>query len=404
MDPEIEDELETNADAPPSLRDTLSQALRQSNEEPAGDVEESAIEQPAEPAEGETQEQADQRARDAEGRFAKEKKKPVEKPVVTTKPVVKPAAVVKPGAKPAVAAAKPVPGAVPTSAPGAAAAAVEMKAPQAWRGPAKEVWASLPEAARVEVLRREKEITTQLTAFGEDRKYAQSMKQAFAPFEAHIAAEGSHPAQTIQRLMGTALALRTAPPAHKAALVADMITTFGVPLEGLVAALQGKAPPPGQEGQQQPQHVDPAAIVKQVREGLMKELGTQRETQLLAKSEAEVSAYLEKQPMHGLDGTDYSAEIRETMADLIDAAGKRKSTISLEKAYNLAARSHPEVSKVMAQKERAITATKANASTSRARVAASSVRHESATQPVGKADATSLRGALEAARDKHSER
>ncbi len=362
-------------------------------EAPGGEVAAPELEA-AEPLEGETQEQADQRARDAAtGQFTKAPKKPAAKPAVTTKPTVKPttavkSAVVKPGVV--------APGAKPVVSP--AAVPGEMKAPQAWRGPAKETWAQLPEAARVEVLRREKEIATQLQGVGEDRKYAGTMRQAFQPFEAQIRAEGSTPEAAIGKLMNTAMLLRTGPPHLKAHAIADMITTYGIPLEPLVAALQGKPPPADQ--QHQPQHVDPASIAQQVEQALMKRLGSQRDTQLLAKSEAEVATFLEKQPMHGLDGVDHGEDIRETMADLIDVAAKRGLKMTLESAYTLAARAHPEVSKVLERHEAAAKATKANASTSRARVASSSVRNSPTTQPVGKTGG-SLRDHLNAAVEQH---
>lgn len=383
IEPEIE---ETTDDAPLSLRDSLNEAFETTSEppEPRADV-------VTEPNEGETQEQADARARDEKGQFAKEKKV---KPVVTAKPVVKPApvvakaaAVVKPGTVP-----------VPTSAP------IEMKAPQSFRGPAKEAWAQTPEAVRVEVLRREKEISNQLTGIAEERKWAGTMKAAFAPYEAQIRAEGSTPDQTIANLMGTAQLLRTGPAHLKAQAVAQIITTYGVPLEGLVQALStpgAGGQPAGQPAQQQPQHVDPAAIAKQVREDLMKELGSQRDAGLVARAEAEVSTQLDGKAMHGLDGTDYSEGIRQDMADIIERGAARGLQITLDQAYGRAAREHPEVSKVLAKQARAAEATKANASTTRARAATVSVRNQPATQPVGKADSSNLRSALEAAMEQH---
>lgn len=380
-------DTETTQDTAVSLRDTLSQVFDAHTEEP--DVEQpEPVEQPAaEPLEGETQEQADARARDEAGRFTKQSKKSAVKPG--------PKVELKPSVKPTVQPAQ-TKSPVPTSAQ---PAVPEMKAPQAWREPTKKLWSQLPEPVRVEVLRREKEIATQLTTFGEERKYAQTMRQAFAPFEAHIAAEGSHPAQTIRNLMQTALALRTAPPAHKAALVADMINQFGVPLDHLVAALEGKQPAPGQH--QAPQQVDPAAIAKQVEERLLQQLGSKREEALAAKVQGELDAFLQDKPMHGLDGSDYGEEIRETMADLIDAAVKRKSTITLDKAYSMAARMHPEVSKVLERTEQAAKAAKANASTQRARAASSSVRNSPTTQPVKQSGGNSLRDRLSEAWEQH---
>lgn len=388
MDPN-ETEVETN-DAPLSLRDSLSQAFDSSSDEPA------AVADPVEPEGDETAAEAAQRVRDEAGRFAKEKAAPK----VTTKPTVKPA-VVKPTpmAKPVAG----VPGAKPLGV--TPPAGVDMKAPQSFRGPAKEAWAQTPETVRVEVLKREKEIATQLAGIGEERKYAGTMKAAFAPFEAQIRAEGSTPEAAIGKLMNTAMALRTAPPAHKAKLVAGMISDFGIPLEHLVAELQGQGSrQPAQEQPQHQQQVDPAAIAEQVRAQLMQQFGTQRDTALVARAETEVSSFLDSQPMHGLDGADYSDEIRADMADIIERASGRGSTITLERAYSLAAREHPEVSKVLSKQERAAGAAKANASTQQARVAASSVRNQPATQPVTRADSSNLRSALEASFDAASER
>ena len=377
-------ETEVDTDAAPSLRDTLSAQFEETPEPIAAEV----VEPAAEPADTETAAEAAQRARDEAGRFAKEKAAKTGKPVTAAKPApvaVKP--VLRPGS------------AVAPVAP--AAVAVEMKAPQSWRGPAKETWAALPEAARVEVLRREKEHATALTTFAEDRKFAGTMRETLRPFEAQIRAEGSTPERAIGNLMNTALALRTAPPAHKADLVAGMLSDFNVPLDLLVRAIEarqgGQPAPQGQPQHQAPQQFDPNQFAAQVEQRLMAKLGAQRESQLVAKYTAETEGFLEKQPMHGPDGTDFGADIREDMADIIERAAKRGSTITLEQAYNLAARQHPEVSKVLTQRDRAASATKTQVSTQRARAAAVSVRNQPATQPVARNDGNSLRDTLEAA-------
>ena len=367
-------DTETTTEAP-SIRDSLNAAIEESVEEApavADDVSTPA-EVEAAPSE-ETPAEAAARARDEAGRFAKGEKKPEAK-----------AAPAKPVAKVLGAPVAPV---VPT--------APEMKAPQSWRGPAKETWAALPEAARVEVLRREKEIATQLATVGEERKFAQSMRAQFAPYEAQIRAEGSTPEKAIGNLLNTAMALRTAPPAHKAELVAGIIQTYGIPLEHLVASLQGQRLPETAQ-RQAPQHVDPATIAHQVEKQLMERLAAQRETQMVSRYTSETEAFLEKQAMHGLDGSDFSHEIREDMADIIERATRRGSTMTLEQAYTLAARQHPEVSKVLAARERQASQAKASASTQRARAAAVSVRNSPATAPVSRGESQDLRSTLEAA-------
>ena len=91
------------------------------------------------------------------------------------------------------------------------------------------------------------------------------------------------------------------------------------------------------------------------------------------------------------------------MADIIERAARRGSQITLEQAYTLAARQHPEVSKVLAAKERQSQQAKASASTQRARQAAVSVRSSPATVPV-KDGGQSLRDTLEAAYEANSGR
>lgn len=390
LDP-IETEETDSATATPSLREALDASYDAAAEEegvgePAPPADAKAG--PAEAREGETQEEANQRARDDAGRFAKEKKaaKPAVKPVVTAKPVVKPGAVAKPGAQPI----------VPTSAQ---QAEPQMKPPQSFRGPAKEAWGQTPEPVRVEILRREKEFGTALAGFAEDRKYSSSMRQAFAPFEAQIRAEGSTPDQTITNLMSTALLFRTGAPHMKAQAVAQIINDFGVPLEGLVAALSGQQPPPGQQAQRQaPQHVDPAAIAAQVEKQLMERLGTQRDAGLVARAEQDIASGLDGKAMHGLDGTDYSDAIRQDMADIIERAAARGLPLTLEEAYGRAAREHPEVSKVLERQKASAAATKKNQSTQQVRAAASSVRSNPATTPVSsRGQGRSLREELESA-------
>jgi len=373
----------------PSLRDALESAFESQPEAPvvADDVTpEAPIETEAAP------EKPVASGRDESGRFTKKAvEAPAPKSAETPKAAAKPVVPVTPVA--------PLQGEVKPATP--AAPAAEMKAPQSWRGPAKETWAQLPEAARVEVLRREKEIARELANVGEERKVAQAFRQAVAPYEAMIRAEGSTPERAVGNLLQTAMALRTAPPAHKAQLVASLISDFGVPLDGLVAALQGQ---PVAHQQQAAPMVDPGTIAQQVEQRLMQQLAAQREQVLLAKATQETDSFLDSKPVHGPDGTDYSDDIRDAMADILERAARRGSTITLERAYSLAAREHPEVSKVLERQERAASAAQAQASTQRARAAAVSVRSSPSTRPVVKGDATDLRGTLEAAFDAYSGR
>lgn len=272
----------------------------------------------------------------------------------------------------------------------------ELKPPQSWKSTAREKWNTLAPEVREEVLRIERETKQAIAAHAAEKKYAQSFREVVTPYEAQIRAEGSTPERAVQNLLQTALALRTAPPAHKAELMAETLITYGVPLEHLVASLErrlsGQPAPRQPQGQQfQPQSLDPASIAKQVREELMSSLEKQRESQAIERGLSEVEVF-------GAD-KEFFDDLREDMADIIDRANNRGSPITLEQAYNRAAREHPEASKVFEQREAASRAAKANASTQRSRNAASSVRSSPAVNPGSVGRELSRREVIEKAWD-----
>lgn len=356
--------VETTTAEAPSIRESLQAAFDK------GSKPDAVADDVSTP---ETEEQKAERARDEAGRFAKAK---AEKEAKSTK-----------GPKVEV---KPTLGKVAPNEP-PAPSVTEMKAPQSLRGPAREHWAATPEPVKLEMLRREKEVAQVLSQTAEDRKFAASVRQTVSPFEAQIRAEGGEPVKVIGNLLNTAQALRTAPPAHKAMLVAGIIRDFGVPLDGLVAALQGQPVPQGQ-AQQQAAPVDANTIAAQV----IKQLTQGREEQLVAQAAEEADGFLSDKATHGPDGTDYAEQIREDMADLIDRATRRGFAITLEQAYTQAAAQHPEVSKV--QRPAVTAPAKAPVvSTQRARQASSSVRSSPTAAPSLTAKPTDLRGTIQAA-------
>lgn len=381
-------EVETTTDDAPDIRDALSAAFDSTErgdappETPPADA--PLPDAPEEKAEKPT----GQRTRDDSGRFAKAQQAAEAKAAKAQEAALKSAAERTAAGVVAPADVKPT-----------AVAPAALKAPQSWTPVARETWGKLPPEAQAEIHRREREVATTLQESAGERKYAQSIKQALSPYEAQMRAEGSNPVQAIERLFNTALALRTAPPAHKAKMVADIITGYGVPLDHLVQYLGGAASQGGSQPSNQapPAYVDPNAIVAQVRQQVMGEFTQQRQvrdTQEAAETLASFEASHE-----------FYEDLREDMADLVDLRTKRNLPVDLEAIYNLAARQHPDISKVFEQREAAARAAKANASTQRSRAAASSIRSSPATAPASSGqNAKDLRGVLEASFDAHSGR
>lgn len=368
-------------DKAPSLRDAISEAFDEAetpevevDDSPAPEPVEAAADAPedtTEPAEASTTTAAE-KARDEAGRFAKAKAaaKPAAKPVAPAK-VQKggglqsagqavppqgragaPAPVVPPGGAPAAGAA---PGAPP---------ALDAKPPPSWSPAARETWATLPPAARAEVVKREREVVTALQASDVARKFQTEFQAAVGPYEGMIRAEGGNPVAAAASLFQTAAALRTAPPAIKAQIVAGIIRDFRVDVDGVASALDGQPMPQ----QQQQQFRDPRfdQLMAQLQQAQQQRSQTFLDTQHRTVAEFE-------------DAHEFTNDVREDMADVLELTAKRGLSLSLDEAYARAIALHPEISSVLQQREAAQAAGKAQASTQRARAAASSVR----SQPTG---------------------
>lgn len=297
----------------------------------------------------------DARRRDSTGRFTK-----TEAPAVkTATPMPKGAGVSDVSPKTANATAVPAQGTSTPSAP-------ELKAPQAWKPAAREKWAAIPPEIQAEIVRVENETKTGLREASEAKRFAQEFARTVAPYEGMIRSEGSDPLRAVSNLLQTAAALRTAPPAHKAQLVANLIQAFGVPIEALDAALVGQAPAQAAQqggGQYRDPRVDQLlASLQQAQE--------QRSQSLSQSAAKEVAEFQAKE---------FFEDVRQDVADLLEMASRRGIALSLEEAYNRALKMHPEISGVLAQREAAKSAANGNPSTQRARAAASTVK----SQPSG---------------------
>lgn len=380
-----------------SIRDSLVAAVEHhagtgdTQTAPAATVESAHVEAPAAEAGGGEQDGAADaqpaEGRDDKGRYATRTPKPAA-PLKT--PVPKPApTVVPPGAKP--------PAAV--GAPGAATAQPEapkpgvppVKAPQSWTHAEREVWANVPPEAQRAILRREREADHALKGAAQHRQIAERFNEVVSPYLGMIQAEGGDPFTATASVLQTAAALRTAPPLHKAHLIASLVHQFAIPIDALDAALAGQAPTPGAQGQTQP--IDPDALLRQAEERVMQRLQQQGTTVRQSKAQQELQAFVDSGKAEFID----DPKVRSFMSALLGTAGQQQVALSLEDAYNQAVRMHPELSQVLKQRESAqqatATAATAAAATQRAKAAAASVRTTPASPQAPRAD-DSIRGSL----------
>ena len=239
------------------------------------------------------------------------------------------------------------------------------KAPASWRPAVREHWAKLPPEVQVEVTKRERETAVALQESAGARRLAEQVQQVTAPYMPFLRAEGVEPLQAINSLLSHAQVLRQGTPEVKGKAIAQWIQQFGVPLEAINAALPGAQPGASPTS---PPTIDPRAIAQQVRQDLLQErqvFEQQRQAQVVQDFVAS--------PQH-----EFIGEVREDMADLLDGAARRGVALSLDEAYSRACRAHPEVSKIMQQREAARASETARAATQRTRAASSSIR----SQPV----------------------
>jgi len=267
------------------------------------------------------------------------------------------------------------------------------KAPASWKPDVREHWATLPEGVRSEISRRESEVQRTLQESADARKNYDVMMKTIAPYEAFIKAEGSNPIQAIDNLMSTAARLRTGTGPELATMVAGIVKQFGVGrfgnnfIEMLDSALAGQAPQ-----QHSPQHSELEQVLNQrlapVQQMLTQFQQAQLQQQQFVQQQAvnEVEQFLAK--------AEFGNDVREDMADLLEAAQRRGQNLSLSDAYKKAVMMNDTVRNVLAQRSKAQQARGATQAAQKARSAAVSV---SGSAPVGamQQDPTDVRSAIE---------
>ncbi len=210
------------------------------------------------------------------------------------------------------------------------------RAPQSWTPAEREKWAALPDDIKTRVMTRERQIQQTLQETTEARKFAEAVSQAVNPYMAMIQSEGGTPVTAIASLFQTAGALRTAPPAQKAQLVASLVKQFGIDVGMLDQALVGQGPQVDPMEERINQRVNQAIAPIQQR---YQQMEMQQQQEMQAQSQAAKDAvenFINSQP--------YGDVVRADMADIMDYATRRGMPMTLEQCYRKACELHPEVS------------------------------------------------------------
>lgn len=268
------------------------------------------------------------------------------------------------------------------------------RAPASWRPEAREHWAQLPDNVRAEVARREVEVQRTLQETAEARKTAEAVMKTIAPYEVFIKAENSNPLQAIDNLMSTAARLRTGTAPELATMVAGIVQQFGVGRFGNAFIDQLDSALAGQTPKVDPQQAALDQVLNQRLAPMQSMLQQFQQAQVAQQQRAAEAAQNEVSQF--LNQAEFGEDVREDMADLLEAAQRRGQTLTLADAYKKACMMNDSVRSVVSQRMKAQGAQQHTQAAQKARQAAVSV---SGAAPVGslKQDPTDVRSAIEAA-------
>jgi len=273
---------------------------------------------------------------------------------------------------------------------------VTERAPTSWTQEAKGEWAKLPLGVRQEVLKREKEITEALGQSADARNLMTTMDQMVAPYIPRMRANNVHPLQAIRNLLEVDNLLATAPQAQRASFLAKAIKDYGIDINELDSALAGQI-----KGIANPSAGINEAVQAAI-QPLLQPIQDWQRAQAAETIRTQNEAIAKVQKMELDPQYEFFQEVRDYMADIVEMQAKRGLAITPEEAYTLAIQTHPEISKIVAERrdqDAARTAlTRGTEAAQRLRGAAvsvgSSVPVGTQAQPNG---AMSLRDTIEAA-------
>jgi len=224
---------------------------------------------------------------------------------------------------------------------------VNARGPASWKPDVREKWNALPPEVKVEVLRRETETSRALQESSDARKFVDQFHQVAAPYQHYIALEGNDPMKAFGDYLRTASLLRGGTPMEKANAVASAITTYGIDVQMLDTALSQvlRGAPAQVQQQQNPQQFRDPRLDELL--GQMQARQASEEQEIATELAAEVEAFAAKPENEFFD------DLRGDIGDLLRFAASRNQKMTLQEAYDKAAKLHPTVSSIVEQRGKA---------------------------------------------------
>ena len=210
----------------------------------------------------------------------------------------------------------------------------ENRAPSSWSAKVREKWKDLPQEVRQEVLRREEAHANGVRKLQEEFQPVKQFTEALGGVIQEAANVGLPPVQFIHNMARAEYSLRNGSPEQRMEALFALADQYGLPLRQFVNVPQAQQP------SQQAQTIPP-----QIQQEL--EASRQFRQQFEQQTRAQQEQTVQRQVQEFAAKNEFFEDVRDIMADLMDANPNR----TLEQAYEQAIWAHPEVRQVMLQRQ-----------------------------------------------------
>ena len=210
----------------------------------------------------------------------------------------------------------------------------ENRAPSSWSAKVREHWKDLPQEVRQEVLRREEAHANGVRKLQEEFQPVKQFTESLGGVIQEAANVGLPPVQFIHNMARAEYSLRNGSPEQRMEALFSLADQYGLPLRQFVNVPQGQQP--SQQAQ---------AIPPQIQQEL--EASRQFRQQYEQQTRAQQEQTIQRQVQDFAKENEFFEDVRELMADLMDANPSR----TLKDAYEQAIWAHPEVRQVLLQRQ-----------------------------------------------------
>lgn len=214
----------------------------------------------------------------------------------------------------------------------------EVAPPAGWKGVVKQRWKELPADVKQEIARRERDYAVGIQQYAETAKRASDYDRLLSPYQSLFVANGTSPVQGLQNILQTAASLQMGSASNKAKIVGDLIAQYGVDIQALDNYLsEGVVPENNQEEDRLNKLLEER--LAPVNHLIQRMQGHEQQTQRQSFERANQTIQQFATDPKNI----YYNDVALDMANILDAAAASNRTVTLDQAYDIACRMHPEI-------------------------------------------------------------